>query len=135
MDRVILPALGKGTWVLCDRFIDSTMAYQGYARGLDIATLDAVNDFAIYGRRPDLTILLDLDVKEGFQRLEKRYAGNNETFDRFEREAREFHQQVRSGYHALADREPDRFRILDSSLPIDEISTKVWNLVKEVLLR
>jgi len=66
MDQVVLPALGRGEWVLCDRFIDSTMAYQGFARGMDIATLDRINDFAIDSRNPDLTLLLDLDVEKGF---------------------------------------------------------------------
>jgi dTMP kinase len=135
MDRVVLPALEDGTWVLCDRFIDSTMAYQGFARGMDIPTLDSVNAFAIYGRKPDLTILLDLDVSEGFQRLEKRYAGSAESYDRFEREEQGFHERVRDGYLVLAEREPERFRVLDSSLPIEDVSAKIWKLVNEALLR
>lgn len=134
MDRVILPTLGNGGWVLCDRFIDSTMAYQGYARGMDLSTLDSVNDFAIYGRKPDLTILLDLDVEAGFHRLEERYADSEETHDRFEREAREFHHKVRDGYHELAAREPGRFKIIKADESIDEVATHIWNAVKEVLL-
>lgn len=134
MNQVVLPAIGNGAWVLCDRFIDSTMAYQGFARGMDIATLDAINEFAIHGRTPDLTILLDLEVEAGFQRLEERYAGSGESLDRFERETRDFHHRVRDGYHQLAAREPSRFRIVDSDRSIENVSSNVWNLVKEALL-
>ena len=134
MDRVILPTLGCGGWVLCDRFIDSTMAYQGFARGMDIATLDSVNDFAIYKRKPDLTLLLDLEVEVGFQRLEDRYANSKESHDRFERESREFHHKVRDGYHQLAEREPTRFRIINSDRPIEDVAYEIWNIVKEAVL-
>lgn len=134
MDRVILPSLGNGGWVLCDRFIDSTMAYQGYARGMDVQTLDSINDFAIYGRKPDLTILLDLEVEAGFQRLEERYSDSTETHDRFEREARDFHQRVRSGYHQLAEREPERFAIVNADRSIEEVASDVWSAVKGALL-
>lgn len=134
VDRVVLPALDRGEWVLCDRFIDSTMAYQGFARGMEIDTLDQINGFAINRRKPDLTLLLDLDVGRGFQRLEKRYADGKGSADRFEREARGFHLRVRDGYHQLAEREPERFRIIDSDCTIDEVASKVWNAVKEALL-
>ncbi|MEN8254768.1 MAG: dTMP kinase [Verrucomicrobiota bacterium] len=134
MDQVVLPTLGRNVWVLCDRFIDSTMAYQGFARGMDIATLDAINDFAINSRKPDLTLLLDLDVEKGFQRLEERYSDGNETHDRFEREAREFHQRVCDGYHKLAQREPERFRVIDADQTIDEVASNVWDAIKEALL-
>lgn len=134
MDQKILPALEADDWVLCDRFIDSTMAYQGFARGMDIETLDRINEFAIYERKPDLTILLDLDVERGFQRLEERYADGKESHDRFEREAREFHQRVREGYHRLAEREPERFRIVNSDRPIEEVSADIWSAVKGALL-
>lgn len=134
MDLVVLPALGRGEWVLCDRFIDSTMAYQGFARGMDLDALDRINDFAINSRKPDLTLLLDLDIGRGFQRLEKRYADGQGSADRFEREARDFHLRVREGYHKLAAREPERFRIVDSDRTINEVASSVWNAVKEALL-
>ncbi|MDF7826047.1 dTMP kinase [Pontiellaceae bacterium B12227] len=134
MDRVILPALGNGGWVLCDRFIDSTMAYQGFARGMDIATLDAVNEFAIYERKPDLTLLLDLDIEAGFRRLEERYADSDESHDRFEQEARDFHHKVRDGYHQLAEREPNRFCIINADRFIEEVAEDIWNAVKGALL-
>ncbi len=134
MEQVILPALGRGEWVLCDRFIDSTLAYQGFARGMDIAALGRINDFAIGGRKPDLTLLLDLEIERSFQRLEKRYSDGQGSADRFERETRDFHQRVREGYHQLAAREPGRFRIIDSDRAIDEVASKVWNVVQEALL-
>lgn len=134
MNQVILPKLEAGQWILCDRFIDSTIAYQGFARGMNIDTLDRINDFAIRGRKPDLTILLDLDIEKGFERLTGRYAGGAGAADRFEREARDFHHRVREGYHKLAEREPERFRIVDSDRDIDIVSTEIWNVVQEALL-
>jgi dTMP kinase len=134
MDRVILPALEQGDWAVSDRFIDSTMAYQGFARGMDIETLDSVNDFAIYGRKPDLTILLDLDIEAGFGRLEKRYSNSEESHDRFEREARDFHHRVRDGYHKLAGREPSRFCVINADQAIEDVAGQVWDAVKESLL-
>ncbi len=134
MDQVVLPALERGEWVICDRFIDSTLAYQGFARGMDIDTLDQINDFAIIGRKPDLTLLLDLDVRSGFQRLEERYADGKGSADRFEREALDFHLRVRDGYHQLSAREPERFSIIDSDQSIDRVASCVWNSVKKALL-
>ncbi len=134
MKRFILPALEQGRWVLCDRFIDSTIAYQGAARGMDIETLDRINHFAIYGRKPDLTLLLDLDIEAGFRRLEQRYSESDESHDRFEREARAFHHRVREGYHQLAAREPDRFRVVDADRPVEVIADAVWRTVAEALL-
>ncbi len=134
MDQMILPALHRGEWVLCDRFIDSTMAYQGFARGMDRDTLYRLNDFAIYGRKPDLTLLLDLPVERGFDRLKHRYADGAGSADRFEREAREFHDRVRDGYHQLAEREPERFRMVDSDRAIDVVSNEIWTMVKDALL-
>lgn len=132
--HVILPALARGEWVICDRFIDSTMAYQGYARGLPLDALDRINDFAIGSRKPDLTLLLDLDVASGFRRLEARYADGKASADRFEREERDFHQRVRDGYHRLAEREPQRFRIIDADREIGTVASQVWNAVEEALL-
>ncbi|HEY5653954.1 MAG TPA: dTMP kinase [Pontiella sp.] len=134
MDQVILPVLAKDDWVLCDRFIDSTIAYQGFARGMDLKTLETVNEFAIYGRKPDLTILLDLDVETGFKRLETRYATSDESHDRFEREARDFHHRVHDGYHQLAEGEPERFRIINADRSIEEVASDIWAVVNGALL-
>jgi len=134
MDQQILPALERGAWVLCDRFIDSTLAYQGFARGMDIATLEAINAFAINDRKPDLTLLLDLEIERGFQRLEERYADGAGEHDRFEREARDFHHRVRDGYHTLAAQEPERFRIVNADQSVDTVSASIWSEVEGALL-
>ncbi len=134
MDHVILPALERKEWILCDRFIDSTMAYQGFARGMDVEVLDRINDFAINHCKPDLTLLLDLDIERGFQRLAERYSDGKGSADRFEREARDFHVRVREGYHKLADREPGRFHIVDADQSVDAVASNVWNAVKGALL-
>jgi dTMP kinase len=134
MKQVILPSLERGEWVLCDRFIDSTMAYQGYARGMDIPTLDLINEFAIHERRPDLTVLLDLDIERGFQRLTERYADGKGSHDRFEQETHDFHRRVRDGYHRLAEREPERFRIIDADRSVDAVAADIWETVKGALL-
>ncbi len=133
VDHVISPALERGEWVLCDRFIDSTMAYQGFARGMDLETLGRINDFAIDHRPLDLTLLLDLDIERGFQRLEKRYSISGSA-DRFEREAHDFHFRVRDGYHKLAECSPERFRIVDADQSIDAVAASIWTAVKEALL-
>jgi dTMP kinase len=134
MERFILPHLVQGIWVLCDRFIDSTLAYQGFARGMPLADLEQINAFAIQQRKPDLTILLDLDVEQGFDRLAKRYSDGAASADRFEREAREFHLRVREGYHQLAEQAPERFRIIPADQPIDAVASAVWDAVKGALL-
>lgn len=134
MDQVILPALERGEWVVCDRFIDSTMAYQGFARGMSIDTLYGINDFAISSRKPDLTLLLDLDIECGFQRLEERYSDGVESVDRFEREARDFHRRVREGYHQLAEREPERFRIINAKQSIEDVAAQIWDAVAEAIV-
>jgi dTMP kinase len=134
VQQKILPALERGEWVLCDRFIDSTMAYQGFARGMDLETLDRINDFAITLRKPNLTLLLDLDIETGFQRLEKRYAGGDQSHDRFEQESRDFHGRVRDGYHRLAQREPERFTLINADQQVGEVSSDIWRAVKEALL-
>lgn len=129
---VILPALEAGTFVVSDRFADSTTAYQGYARGRDIEPLLAINDYAIAEAVPDLTILIDIDVETGFARLKKRY-GDDEGHDRFEREDAAFHQRVRDGYLELAARWPERFEVIDGVGEVDDVSAVVWERVKDRL--
>ena len=134
VQQKILPALQRGAWVLCDRFIDSTLAYQGFARGMDLEALDRINDFSIHFRKPDLTLLLDLDIERGFQRLEKRYADGEQSHDRFEQESREFHRLVRDGYHRLAQREPGRITLINADQKVDAVSSDIWRAVKGALL-
>ncbi|MCL1921294.1 MAG: dTMP kinase [Kiritimatiellaeota bacterium] len=110
VERLIRPALDAGTWVLCDRFDDSTMAYQGYARGFDLETLSGVNGFAVDGLRPDLTVLLDVSPGTSRARLAARGAAP----DRIEREQDAFHVRVRDGFLALARREPGRFAVVNT---------------------
>ena len=117
VQEVIRPALQQGKLVLCDRFLDATLAYQGWGRGLDRAFIETLHDFATNSLKPHLTILLDLPAENGLQRALERIAqrrgGSPE--DRFEREDLAFHQRIREGYLALASKEPTRYRIIDAS--------------------
>jgi len=126
--HVIIPALVRGEWVVCDRFADSTTAYQGFGRGFSVEQMIAINEFAINGAQPDLTILLDLPVSDGFERLHQR--GGKK--DRIECEALDFHERVRAGYLELAHRWPERFRIVDPQRPMDVVAEEIWNLVQRV---
>ena len=123
--RVILPFLKRGGVVLCDRFIDSTTAYQGYARGLDIEFIHTINDFAICGRYPDLTIVLDLDVEIGLARTRERAHGTV-TNDRIEAESRAFHTAVRNGFLEIARKEPGRVKVFDANRPVELVQADVW---------
>jgi dTMP kinase len=125
VSQVIRPALEKGTVVICDRFADSTTVYQGYGRGLDFALIEAVNNIATHGLRPDLTVLLDVTVEQGLDRKSLR--------DRFEREETAFHQRVRQGYLEMAKREPGRWLVIDASLPRREITRLIWERMEPIL--
>ncbi len=131
--HVIIPALERGTIVVSDRFADSTTAYQGFGRGFAIDQMLAINQFAINGAVPDVTILLDLDVDTGFQRLVRRHEENSSSLDRIEREDRAFHERVRNGYLDLARRWPERFRLVDARQKEDAIEARVWEIVADVI--
>ncbi len=124
----ILPALEEGCLVLCDRFSDSTIAYQGYGRGLDINTLRSLDKFARDGLTPHLTILLDLEAEEGL----RRNLGTGK-MDRFEGESLDFHRRVRNGFLQIARKEPDRVRVIDASRPLREVFQECLRLILEVL--
>jgi dTMP kinase len=124
---MIRPALERGELVLCDRFTDSTLAYQGYGRGLDLATIEAVSAAATGGLVPDLTLLLDLDPAAG------RARGAEGGTDYLEREQLAFHERVCAGFHALAAREPVRWRVIDASMDVDSVTTAAWNPVEALL--
>ncbi len=124
--EVIYPAILKNTIVITDRFTDSTVAYQGYARGLDISIISALNDIVVPDLKPSLTILLDLEVEEGLRR--NRRAGKE---DRFELETLEFHKRVRDGFLRLAAEEPGRIRIVDATRPAEEVSRDIIHIVGE----
>ena len=109
--RLIRPALGEGRWVVCDRFTDSTVAYQGYGRGLPLAELVALQHFALGDFRPDLTLILDLPVADGLARAASRVT----VADRFERLDRDFHQRLRDGFLDIARGDPERCVVIDAA--------------------
>lgn len=129
--QVIRPALERGAWVVCDRFFDSTTAYQGFGRGFSVELMETINGFAVGGTEPDMTILLDVNVSLGMQRCAKRQVGKKEQYDRIESEALEFHEKVRQGYLELARRYPGRFRKVDAMRHADPIAEDVWKLVSD----
>ena len=128
---VIRPALAAGKIVIVDRFYDSTLAYQGYGHGADLEQLRAVTDFAVGDTRPDRTLLLDLSVDAAEQRAATRKPGR--AWDRFEAEARAFHERVREGYLRLAAAEPQRFAVIGADRDIDAVATDVWRVVEGLL--
>lgn len=130
---VIRPALARGAVVLCDRFADSTLAYQGYGRGFDVEALRQLNAFAIAECVPDLTLVLDLPVTEGRTRLAGRHAAGGEGPDRMEREAIEFHERVRAGYLELARAEPNRFRVIPANRSVEQVAESIVREVGRVV--
>jgi len=131
--KVIIPALERGTHVICDRFADSTTVYQGYGRGFDIDQMIAINTFAIDGATPDLTLLMDVEVAVGFDRIASRQRELFQKSDRIENEAREFHERVRRGYLELAARYPERFFKIDAARDPAEVEVDVWRRVQHVI--
>lgn len=127
----ILPALGEGTWVLCDRFADSTTAYQGYGRSFGVERMQALNEFAIDGAVPDQTFLIDVDPVEARARMASRNRSTGSVPDRIEREESEFHARVRAGYLELANAEPDRFVVIDGGGPADRIEQRIWRTIEQ----
>jgi dTMP kinase len=125
VDHVIKPALARGMTVVCDRFSDSTMAYQGYGRGLDLRVLRTMNDWATGKLAPQLTLLFDVPVAVGLRRRR----GRATTQNRLDREAKRFHEKVRSGFHALARQEPRRIRAIDATEPLESVAEAVEELV------
>ena len=132
--HVIQPALERGAWVLCDRFADSTTAYQGFGRGFSVELMETINRFAIGQAVPDMTILLDVNVSLGMQRCAKRQVGKKIQYDRIESEALEFHEKVRQGYLELARRFPERFRKVDAMRLAEPIAEDIWKLVSDAFL-
>lgn len=124
-ERVIRPALRAGTIVLCDRYLDSTTVYQGYARGLDLEMVRLLNRVATGGQLPDLTIVLDLDERVGIARQASR--------NRMEREDLAFHRAVRQGYLAEAAREPERFHVVNAEQSVQCVHAEVLAIVRKAL--
>jgi len=122
--EIILPAISRGAIVITDRFTDSTIAYQGFGRGIDPGLIDSIDLIATGRLRPDITILLDLDAEVGL----KRNKGINK-IDRLELEDLEFHQRVRNGYYSLAEKEPERIKLIDASAGIQEIHNRISSII------
>jgi dTMP kinase len=127
--EVIRPGLESGKVVICDRYADSTIAYQSYGRGLDLAMVRAVNDVAIRGLIPDLTVLLDIATEAGFSRK------RDKRQDRFEREDITFHRRVREGYLKLAAAEPKRWLVVDAGQSKEKIAGIIWQRISQLLAK
>jgi len=125
--EVVLPALRNGKTVLCDRFADATLAYQGFGRGLNLAWLEEIHNRFLQGLKSDLTFLLDLPVEEGLRRAWKRMENQAVKEDRFEKEDLAFHQRVREGYLFLARREPNRIVVLDGMKDEQTLHREILN--------
>jgi dTMP kinase len=127
VEEVIRPRLHRGELVLCDRYSDSTLAYQGYGRGIDLETLRRLQSKATGGLSPDLTLLLDLPVETGLARIPRNAK------DRLDRETIAFHQRVHAGYREMAAREPHRWRQVDASRDPDKVASRILELAVEAL--
>jgi len=125
--EVLKPELAKGTVVICDRYTDSTLAYQSYGRGLDIETVKAANQISTQGLSPNLTVLLDVPPEAGFERKQ------GDTPDRFESLDLSFHRRVRKGYLALAKAEPERWLVIDGLQSKEVIAGLIWQAVSKLL--
>lgn len=128
VNNVILPALEAGTWVICDRFTDSSRAYQGGGRGLPMETIDRMADWVHGDTWPDVTILLDAPVDVGMSRAGKRSAP-----DRIEQERHDFFERVRACYLAIAANEPERFVVIDTTRSLEEVRTDITALAELLL--
>jgi dTMP kinase len=134
MQEVVSPAIAQGKIVLCDRHTDSTLAYQGYGRGLDLGLLRQLNDIVSQGVKPDLTFLFDCPVPLGLKRTAQRQlqsASGGRREDRFEKEQIEFHERVRAGFLELARAEPDRFCVIDASRSLREVSDEMTSVIDQ----
>jgi len=133
VEQAILPHLNRGGMVLCDRYADSTYAYQGYGRQLDLETLRLITRFATQELKPDLTIYLDVDVAEGLRRKVTANTAGEGEWNRMDRLELEFYQRVRAGYLEMAQNEPGRWLIIDASAPVDEIHQVICQRLERLL--
>lgn len=124
--RTIAPALAEGQWVLCDRFNDSTIAYQGYGHGVDLATLKSLYQMVVGDLTPDLTLILDVPVELGLQRAGRRAGlGIAETDTRYERMTLDFHHRLREGFQAIAKAEPQRCAVIDATASTETVAAAI----------
>jgi dTMP kinase len=123
--RLIRPALGRGAWVVCDRFVDSTLAYQGYGQGVDADILAKLSDMVVGETHPDLTVVLDIVPEAGLSRA----AGRGGDVSRYERLDAVYHQRVRAGFLAIAKAHPDRCVVVDAARPAERVAADLWDAV------
>ena len=131
--EVIRPALDAGEFVLCDRFYDSTTAYQGYGRQLDSKLVNAITRFAVGETRPDQTLLLLVSPELSEARRAARQAAQPSLRDRMEEADRAFFERVAQGYRAIADAEPERVKIIDATRPVPAIAEDIWEVVRPLV--
>ena len=130
VEQVIKPALERGDWVLSDRFVDATFAYQGGGRGVDLQRISTLSDWTLKGLQTDVTFLFDLPVEMGQQRVISR----NQAIDRFEQEKVDFFQRIRESYLQRAQQEPNRIKVIDASKSISEIELQLTVLLDNLLI-
>ena len=126
------PALKEGKHVLCDRFIDSSLAYQGYARGIGIDEVLTINEFAIGKRMPDLTLYFDIDPAVGLARI---HAHNEREVNRLDNESLLFHEKVRKGYYEVIKRYPNRIKVVNAEQSVEKVIEEVWDILYELVVR
>lgn len=129
LQRTVRPALARGEWVLCDRYTDSTLAYQGFAGGLPLSSIHQLHALAADGVQPDMTVILDLPVEEGLRRA----AGRGGAEDRYERMGLEFHRKLRQGFLDIAAQAPRRCVVLSAEGSVEAVRARIWAAVMERL--
>lgn len=129
VEKTVKPALVRGAWVISDRFADSTMAYQGYAGSVGRDAVAALHKLVLGDFRPDLTLVLDLPVEVGLQRARQRMQGNAAAEDRYERMGTAFHETLRTAFHDIAIREPQRCRMVDAGGDPEQVAAALWQVV------
>ncbi|MCR6108796.1 dTMP kinase [Bacillus sp. A301a_S52] len=128
--ETVLPHLKKGGLVLCDRFVDSSLVYQGVARGIGVDDVRNINLFATEGKLPDLTLFFDVVPEIGLARITNH---DGREFNRLDRESLKFHEQVRGAYHQLHKQEPERIRMVDASHPLERVMVETWEEIKQFI--
>ena len=131
--QVIRPALEAGRVVLCDRYAESTLAYQGYGHGLDLQVLRTITSFATGGLRPDLVVYLDIDPEEGLRRKQTGFRTGAGEWNRMDQKELEFHRRAREGYLRMAREEPQRWFVLDATCTVKSLQESIWQRVKQFL--
>ena len=130
IDEKIRPALERGDVVICDRFFDASLAYQGYGRGLPLEFIDGLTQLVCGGSTPEITILLDIDTKTGLTRARERNSTQAEDEGRFEAEELEFYERVRQGYLELAERSPERIKVVPAAGSVDEVQAAIRRVLE-----